>query len=192
MADLTPERLAELRRNDEVAPHDGGCWYCYKMDENLVFSIERDAYVHLACVREALERDPQDAALILRWVVACNKEANVYWSPLVYANPSRRKEEAHQATSLWAWADLDAVDPRTLDPVPTILWASSPGKYQSLYRLAERVDAATLEELNKRIAHASKADPSGVDAGQVLRWPGTRNWKYEGGPKGKVLKVTGA
>jgi len=135
---------------------------------------------------------PQDAALILRWVVECNKEANVYWSPLVYANPSRRKQEAHQATSLWAWADLDAVDPRTLDPVPTILWASSPGKYQSLYRLAERVDAQTLEELNRRIAHASKADPSGVDAGQVLRWPGTRNWKYEGGPKGKVLKVTGA
>ena len=43
-----------------VAPHDGGCWYCHKMDENLVFSIEWDAYVHLACVREALERDPQD------------------------------------------------------------------------------------------------------------------------------------
>ena len=65
MADLTPERLAELRRNDEVAPHDGGCWYCYKMDENLVFSIEWDAYVHLACVREALERDPQDAEALV-------------------------------------------------------------------------------------------------------------------------------
>jgi len=49
---LTDERL--------VAPHDGGCWYCHKADENLVFSIEWDAYVHLACVREALERDPQD------------------------------------------------------------------------------------------------------------------------------------
>lgn len=26
-----------------------------------MFSIEWDAYVHLTCVREALERDPQDA-----------------------------------------------------------------------------------------------------------------------------------
>jgi len=51
----------------EVTPHDGGCWYCHKMDENLVFSIEWDAYVHLACVREALERDPQDAEA---WVFA--------------------------------------------------------------------------------------------------------------------------
>src|SRR5690606_28353850 len=55
------DRLQELRRNDEVTPHDGGCWYCHTADENLVFSIEWDAYVHLACVREALERDPQDA-----------------------------------------------------------------------------------------------------------------------------------
>ena len=67
MADLTPDRLQELRRNDEFAPHDGGCWYCHKADENLVFSIEWDAYVHLACVREALERDPQDAEA---WVFA--------------------------------------------------------------------------------------------------------------------------
>ena len=50
-------------KSDErlVAPHDGGCWYCHKADENLVFSVEWDTYVHPACVREALERDPQDA-----------------------------------------------------------------------------------------------------------------------------------
>src|SRR5690606_25986389 len=133
---------------------------------------------------------PQDAALILRWVVECNKEANVYWSPLVYANPSRRQQEAHQATSLWAWADLDAVDPRTLAPVPTILWASSPGKYQSSYRLAARGGVASLAALNKRTAHASKAAPSVADAGQVLRWPGTRHPKYDGAPCAKAIKST--
>ena len=60
-------RSGECRERQEVAPHDGGCWYCHTADENLVFSIEWDAYVHLACVREALERDPQDAEA---WVFA--------------------------------------------------------------------------------------------------------------------------
>src|SRR5690606_12093809 len=91
----------------------------------------------------------------------------------------------------WAWADLDAVDPKQLDPKPTILWASSPGRYQSLYRLSQSVDAETLEELNQRIAYASKADPSGWDAGQVLRVPGTINHKYDDKPKGRIFKPTG-
>jgi len=59
---------------------------------------------------------PQDAALILRWVVECNKEANVYWSPLVYANPSRRKQEAHQATSLVGMGRPGCGRPQDLGP----------------------------------------------------------------------------
>src|SRR5690606_28900806 len=62
--EVMPERLTDERL---VSPHDGGCWYCHKADENLVFSIEWDAYVHLTCVREALERDPQDTEA---WVFA--------------------------------------------------------------------------------------------------------------------------
>lgn len=132
---------------------------------------------------------PKDKELIEEWIREANKEANVYWSPLVF--PDATRKSAPQTRSLWAWADLDAVDPKQLDPKPTILWASSPGRYQSLYRLSQSVDAETLEELNQRIAYASKADPSGWDAGQVLRVPGTINHKYDNKPQGKIFKPTG-
>lgn len=133
---------------------------------------------------------PNDKELIFAWIKEANKEASVYWSPLVF--PKATRKSAHETTSLWAWADLDDVDLRKIKPKPTLLWASSPGRYQSLYRLNKAVDAKTLEEVNQRIAHASKADPSGWDAGQVLRVPGTINHKYDDKPRGKMYKPTRA
>jgi len=93
--------------------------------------------------------------------------------------------------SPWAWADFDEVDPRKLDPKPTVLWQTSPGRYQGLYLLKRPVTGAEVEKINRRIAIATKSDPSGWDAGQVLRVPGSRNYKYEGAPKGKIIYVNG-
>src|SRR5690606_17592808 len=60
--------------------------------------------------------------------------------------------------------------------------------YTPLFR---SVTGAEVEKINRRIAIATKSDPSGWDAGQVLRVPGSRNHKYEGAPKGKLLYVNG-
>ena len=132
---------------------------------------------------------PQDHKEIRKWIKQANKAYDVYWSPLLYATPSRRT--ARDCASRWAWADLDAIDPRSLDPKPTVLWETSPGRYQGLYLLDSCVKGTELERINRRIALATKADPSGWDAGQVLRVPGSRNHKYNGAPKGKVLFVKG-
>lgn len=132
---------------------------------------------------------PQDRELIKAWIETCNEEACVYFSPLVYPQESRRT--ASGCISRWAWADFDEVNPKKLDPKPTILWETSPGRYQGLYALKRPIRADEIEKINRRIAIATKADPSGWDAGQVLRIPGSKNHKYDGSPKGKFVYVKG-
>lgn len=132
---------------------------------------------------------PQDVRLIAAFVKKANRDSDVYWSPLVYPEPSR--QEALSCSSRWAWADLDDTDDVDgLDPIPSIAWESSPGNIQGIYLLDKQYDASTVESFNRRIAYATDADPSGWDAGQVLRWPGTKNYKYDPAPLGRVLRVS--
>lgn len=42
------------------SPQEGGCWYCHTEDENLVFSLEFDTFVHVKCIQAAIEADPTD------------------------------------------------------------------------------------------------------------------------------------
>ncbi len=34
---------------------DGGCWFCGKVDKFLIYEEEFDTYVHVDCIRKALE-----------------------------------------------------------------------------------------------------------------------------------------
>lgn len=43
--------------NKKISPADGGCWFCYTVSGDMAFDYEFDTYVHLECVRKALE-DP--------------------------------------------------------------------------------------------------------------------------------------
>ena len=45
--------------NDQiVSPNNGGCWFCYRKDDNLVFDTEWDTFVHTACIEKALKENP--------------------------------------------------------------------------------------------------------------------------------------
>ncbi len=81
-----------------------------------------------------------------------------------------------------AWADVDGPDgARRLAgfvPEPTLIVASgSPGAAHAYWRLPRRVDVAMLEELNRRLAHATGGDPVWA-ATSILRPPGTLNHKH--------------
>lgn len=58
--------LEENRMKKSV--QEGGCWYCGEDDEDLDFTVEFDAYVHLKCVQNAVNADPNDreAQIILK------------------------------------------------------------------------------------------------------------------------------
>lgn len=116
-----------------------------------------------------------------------DRRADIYFCPVVFSQPHRRKEYALPTNILWA--DLDPVHPKQCRIRPSIAWESSPNRYQALWFLTEDVAPDTAAELSKRIAYADGADTGGWDLTQVLRIPGTRNYKpeYKNAPEVKLL-----
>lgn len=111
-----------------------------------------------------------------------HSDKDLYWCPHGFRKPRRLKACAEIPKLLWA--DLDSTDPRECgDLMPTIAWESSPGRYAGLWVL----DSYMTEETNRALTMHLKADPGGWDLTQVLRIPGTRNYKYTSAPKGRLL-----
>src|SRR5205823_811982 len=75
-------------------------------------------------------------------------------------------------------------------PPPSVLIASSPGRLQAYWRLREPVPPPVGERCNRLLGLALGADPSGWDLTQLLRIPGTRNYKYPDAPMVTVLSLT--
>jgi hypothetical protein len=116
-------------------------------------------------------------------------EVDLYFCPTLFAEPQRKKEHALETS--WLWSDLDSADPRTIDHKPTVAWQTSPGRYQALWRLKRPLPALEASELSRRIAYSEGADKSGWDVTQVLRPPGSLNWKYEPAFRVKLLWSNG-
>ena len=121
----------------------------------------------------------------IRWLRERPRGSDLYWCPTKF-NRRRRVKEAAAGTR-FLWADLDNLDPDDLDPSPSILWQSSPGRYQCLWKLDKELPPDQAERLNRNLTYHVGADKSGWDLTQVLRVPGTRNYKYPGAPRGKLL-----
>ena len=111
--------------------------------------------------------------------------ADIYFCPVVFSKPQRRKENALPTNLLWA--DLDPVHPDSCRVRPSIAWESSPGRFQALWFLNTEIPPDEAASLSKRIAYADGADTGGWDLTQVLRLPGTKNFKYEAAPTVKLL-----
>jgi hypothetical protein len=106
---------------------------------------------------------------------------NCYFAPMKFVARARQKK--HAVLPCMCWSDLDAVDLNGLDLKPTIAILSSPGRYVGLWL----TDRPVTEQLNQRMTYYCEADKGGWDLVQVLRLPGSRNWKYKGAPRARVL-----
>src|SRR4030095_13271805 len=69
-------------------------------------------------------------------------------------------------------------------------WSASPQRYQAWWELDHACSPKGIERLNRQMTYTLGADKSGWDLTQVLRVPGTRNYKYPGGPEVQVVLVT--
>lgn len=137
---------------------------------------------------------PADRAKIIKHLEA-HQEYDLYWCPNLFEFPVRRANGAMDEHALWA--DLDAVDPRTIEAEyePTIAWETSPGSYQALWIISQGdiMGASGVGKENHRLSYYLGADPSGWDTTQLLRIPGTRNFKPERrdkngrAPQGRLL-----
>lgn len=89
------------------------------------------------------------------------------------------------------FADLDPVDPFTLDLAPSVAWETSPGNWQAVWYLDRFVtNYVQWANLNKRMTYHTGADTGGWTGSKLLRVPGTANFKRAGQgsiPLGQVV-----
>lgn len=113
-------------------------------------------------------------------------DKDLYFCPHGFSKPRRLKR--YVETPKLLWADLDESNPRDFATLtPSIAWESSPGRFAALWRLTDFM----TEDLNRRLTYHLKADPGGWDVTQVLRVPGTLNYKYDSKPRVKLLWMDG-
>lgn len=108
---------------------------------------------------------------------------DIYFCPHGFNRRVRRKEEAVIPNLLYA--DLDFADPREMKPKPSIAIQSSPGRYVGIWLLKDLPE--DWESVNRRLTYFVDADHGGWDLSQVLRMPGTHNYKYKSQPRVRVL-----
>ena len=56
----------------KLHPCEGGCWFCKQDDESeiLDFDNEFDTFVHISCIKKALQENPDDPeANIMKYLV---------------------------------------------------------------------------------------------------------------------------
>lgn len=103
-----------------------------------------------------------------------HKTRDMYFCPLPFREGRRVKSGVLRSRFLWS--DIDDGDWQKSEP--TVLWESSPGRFQGLWKLPNAVDPERAAEMSKAMAYHIGADRGGWDLTQVLRIPGTPNLKY--------------
>lgn len=111
---------------------------------------------------------------------------NLYFCPLPFTIAKRSK--AHVRGSHFLWSDIDDADPHLVEP--SILWESSPGRFQGLWRLPRWAKPEVAAEKSRDLAYYMGGDRGGWDLTQVLRIPGTHNYKYPNAPQVKLVHWT--
>jgi hypothetical protein len=126
------------------------------------------------------------APAYLRWLAHENRSgANIY----VAANPlrsgSRRRTKDCIASVRHLYIDIDsdgdvrvaALRASDAVPYPTAILATSPGKYQTLWRV-DGFEFERQEATLKQLSNAFGGDTACTDCNRVLRVPGFLNQKY--------------
>lgn len=136
---------------------------------------------------------PKERDAIVEFLEA-HVDDDVYWCPSLFEDKKRRMELAMDEHALWA--DLDEVDPRTIeDYPPSVAWETSPGRYQALWLIVggDMQGASWAGRENQKLTYHLGADISGWDTTQLLRLPGWKNHKPDyrrkdgSAPRGKLL-----
>jgi len=115
--------------------------------------------------------------------IETNRHRDQYFCPLPFSGPKRSK--ALVARSSFLWSDIDDGDYTKCDP--SVLWESSPGRFAGLWKLPHSLTPQEAEDGSKNMAYYIGADKGGYDLTQVLRIPGTLNYKYASKPEVKLI-----
>lgn len=99
---------------------------------------------------------------------------NLYFCPNPFSK-DRRKKEFARPTRL-SWCDMDASDPRAYQPQASLVWATSPGRYQALWLWDRRHSVDEAEGFSRALTERHGGD-AGWTITKMLRIPGSVNHK---------------
>jgi hypothetical protein len=126
---------------------------------------------------------PRESLKVENFIIENEVHKNVYFCVNLLSKRERKKQYCIDTDLVWA--DLDEVNPMSIDKLPPpIVIQSSPGRWQAFWRLTSKLKPYDAERYSKRIAYAVEADTSGWDLTQLFRVPMTKNFKYQ--PPGNV------
>jgi hypothetical protein len=157
---------------------------CFAPGETIAFLLRSESTDRLAQRIVRLEQAITPA--YLRWLAHENHSGvNIYVAanPLRSGSRRRTKESIASVRHLYIDIDLDgdarvaALRASDAVPLPTAVLATSPGKYQALWRV-DGFDFEQQEATLKLLAIAFGGDPACTDCNRVLRIPGFLNQKY--------------
>jgi hypothetical protein len=154
------------------------------------FSGLRSAAGHkrLEETRSAYFPYPDERNRALDWLrKEATRERETYFCAHLLMARRRVKENAAPLSALYV--DGDGAKPSPGMPSPTAVVQSSPGREQFYWRLTEPLVPEFGEWLNRRLAVAMGGDKAGWDLTQLLRPPGTSNFKYAEAPLVHLLEI---
>jgi hypothetical protein len=119
-------------------------------------------------------------------------EGDVYFSPILFHEERRIRENAKSVGSIYA--DSDTCHPDNFRMPPSLSVQTSEGRWHSYWLLESPADPTRAANLAKKIAYAHRdegCDVSGWNPTKLLRVPGTKNTKYENHEDVSVFDTSG-
>ena len=105
---------------------------------------------------------------------------DVYFSPILFHEQRRIRENAKEVSVVYA--DADACPPEKFLIKPSISVQTSPDRWHCYWMLEKAHEPHVIATMSKKVAYAHKndgCDLSGWNPTKLLRVPGTQNTKYE-------------
>jgi hypothetical protein len=120
---------------------------------------------------------PAERSLLVEHITNSTTDGDVYISPAIYSEKKPKKPYIKKVQTVWVEFDGQAtIDPKAA-PEPTMMVQTSSDTHVHCYWRVEPTNATSVEDINRRLTYYLEADYSGWDPTQLLRPPGTFNYK---------------
>lgn len=100
-----------------------------------------------------------------------------YFCPNPFSTPRRKCK--HALPTRFGWCDMDESNPEDYDPWASLVWETSPGRYQALWAWNRTHPVTDAEMFSKALTYRHGGDKNGWSATKMLRVPGSVNHKLQ-------------
>ena len=100
-----------------------------------------------------------------------------YFCPNLFSQPRRKRQYA--LPTRFSHCDMDGSIPQDYDPCASLVWETSPNRYQALWAWDKTLSASDAEKFSKTLAYRHGGDKNGWSATKMLRLIGSVNHKPE-------------